>query len=284
MATKTSPSRRSSSRSSAPRPPPAGRPGNQRRSAPRAGSRGPRRRRSRQILSPHARDAIGIGLVVLALLAVLGCGSTRPGRWGAGSRGPDGRVRGRRRTSSRSWASTGALLLRDTAREDAGADVHRVHGVHARACSGSCRCSAGTRRAHRRLRGSSRPPAGSSARSPRIRCRRVIACSAPAIVCAGARRPRAAGLHRDARSSTAWRRLRDFFTAADVEEDEEEAPSPSRPADRVRRAGAKPKVSRCAGCARPSAWSTTRTPTWCCPRRRPRGDGDQRVPDDPRRT
>ena len=61
MATKTSPSRRRSSRGPTTRKPAS------RRKAPRKPARTP----TRQILSPHARDAAGIGLVVLGLLAIL---------------------------------------------------------------------------------------------------------------------------------------------------------------------------------------------------------------------
>src|SRR4029077_9381790 len=68
MATKTSPSRRSSSRSKTTRAPPGNR--NRRRSRKRPPPK-PQRTPTRQILSPHARDAAGIGLVVFALLAVL---------------------------------------------------------------------------------------------------------------------------------------------------------------------------------------------------------------------
>jgi DNA segregation ATPase FtsK/SpoIIIE, S-DNA-T family len=72
MATKTSPSRRSTPRSS-------GRPGSKKkasarppaRRAPAASRKKPQRAPTIQILSPFARDALGIGLVVLAGLAVL---------------------------------------------------------------------------------------------------------------------------------------------------------------------------------------------------------------------
>ena len=70
MATKTSPSRRSSSRRSAPRKP-ASRGGKKPAAKRRSPARQPERTPPRQILSPHARDAAGIGLVVLGLLAVL---------------------------------------------------------------------------------------------------------------------------------------------------------------------------------------------------------------------
>jgi DNA segregation ATPase FtsK/SpoIIIE, S-DNA-T family len=74
MATKTSPSRRSASRASTSRKPSAKRKpvskGRRRARRPPAKKK-PERTPTRQILSPHARDAAGIGLVVFALLAVL---------------------------------------------------------------------------------------------------------------------------------------------------------------------------------------------------------------------
>src|SRR6478736_1246679 len=114
MATKTSPSRRSSSRGSS-----------HRRTKKKPVRRRPARRKAppktpvHQILSPHARDALGIFLVVLALVAVLGL-------W-FDAAGPVGDFLG--------WAFRGAwgvaaitfpligiywgiLLLRDTAREE----------------------------------------------------------------------------------------------------------------------------------------------------------------------
>jgi S-DNA-T family DNA segregation ATPase FtsK/SpoIIIE len=72
MATKTSPSRRSSSRASS-RSTSRRKPAPKRRApAKKPAPKKPERTPTRQILSPHARDAAGIGLVVLALLAVLG--------------------------------------------------------------------------------------------------------------------------------------------------------------------------------------------------------------------
>jgi S-DNA-T family DNA segregation ATPase FtsK/SpoIIIE len=79
MATKTSLSRRSSSRGSATGKPAASRRKVSSAAAKRKGrakgrARGkprPKRTPTRQILSPHARDAAGIGLVVFALLATL---------------------------------------------------------------------------------------------------------------------------------------------------------------------------------------------------------------------
>ena len=65
MATKTSPSRRSSSRASSTRRAPSRKRATKRRSPQRR--KAPQKTPVRQILSPHARDALGIFLVVLAL-------------------------------------------------------------------------------------------------------------------------------------------------------------------------------------------------------------------------
>ncbi len=71
MATKTSPSRRSSSRASS-RPASKKRPAAKRPPTKRSpAKRKPQRAPTVQILSPFARDALGIGLIVLAGLAVL---------------------------------------------------------------------------------------------------------------------------------------------------------------------------------------------------------------------
>ena len=110
MGTKTSPSRRRASRK-----PPARRPA----SRSRAGRRGSARPTVRSVLSPWARDAVGIGLVVFSLLAVLSV-------W-FGAAGPAGRaisslLRGGFGVADVlvpvAGAYWGALLLRDTARED----------------------------------------------------------------------------------------------------------------------------------------------------------------------
>jgi S-DNA-T family DNA segregation ATPase FtsK/SpoIIIE len=87
MATKTSPSRRSSSRRSASRKPSTKRepPSKGRRPARKPPARKkPNRTPTREILSPHARDAAGIGLVVFALLAVLSVWFDAAGPVGAG--------------------------------------------------------------------------------------------------------------------------------------------------------------------------------------------------------
>ena len=71
MATKTSPSRRSSSRASSSRSKTSSRKAPARK-RPAAKKKKPPRTPVHQILSPHARDAFGIFLVVVALVAVLG--------------------------------------------------------------------------------------------------------------------------------------------------------------------------------------------------------------------
>ena len=112
MATKTSPSRRSSSRRS--KSTAKGRSRHKRRAPAK-----PSKTSVRQILSPHARDAFGILLVVVALLAVLGV-------WFDGA-GPVGdlltwMLRGSLGVLAVAFPIVavywGILLLRDTARED----------------------------------------------------------------------------------------------------------------------------------------------------------------------
>jgi S-DNA-T family DNA segregation ATPase FtsK/SpoIIIE len=119
MATKTSPSRRSSSRASSTRrsssTKPAKKPAAKHTSKKQASDKTP----VRQILSPHARDALGICLVVLALVAVLGLWFDRAGpvgdfltwlfkgAWGLAAM-----------TFPLIGVYWGVLLLRDTAREE----------------------------------------------------------------------------------------------------------------------------------------------------------------------
>jgi len=109
VATKTSPSRRSSSRASK-----SGRSG-RRKAAPKPPPKTP----VRQILSPHARDAFGVFLVVLALVSILGV-------W-FDAAGPVGEFltwsfRGLLGVAAIAFPVVGLywgfLLLRDTARED----------------------------------------------------------------------------------------------------------------------------------------------------------------------
>jgi S-DNA-T family DNA segregation ATPase FtsK/SpoIIIE len=109
--TKTSPSRRpATSRSARKR-------GAQKR--PAAKSRGPARTPTRQILSPWARDALGIGLVVLAGLAVLSVWMDAAGPAGRGLawvlRGALGVAAVLFPVIGVWW---GVILLRDVARED----------------------------------------------------------------------------------------------------------------------------------------------------------------------
>jgi DNA segregation ATPase FtsK/SpoIIIE, S-DNA-T family len=112
VATKTSPARRSSSRSS--KTTARGR-SRHRRKAPAK----PPKTSVRQILSPHARDASGILLVVVALLAVLGVWFDAAGPVGDlltwMLRGSLGVVAVAFPIVAVYW---GILLLRDTARED----------------------------------------------------------------------------------------------------------------------------------------------------------------------
>jgi DNA segregation ATPase FtsK/SpoIIIE, S-DNA-T family len=109
MATKTSPSRRSGSRGSRKRP------------AKRAASKKkkPSKRSVRTVLSPWARDALGIGLIVLALLAVLSVWIEAGGPVG---RGIAWLIRGAFGAGAYAFPVLGAwwgiVLLRDTARED----------------------------------------------------------------------------------------------------------------------------------------------------------------------
>ena len=117
MATKTSPSRRSSSRASSTRSKTSSRKAPARKRP--AAKKKPPRTPVHQILSPHARDAFGIFLVVVALVAVLGL-------WFDGA-GPVGDFLGWLFRGSWGVAAMlfpivgvywGVLLLRDTAREE----------------------------------------------------------------------------------------------------------------------------------------------------------------------
>jgi S-DNA-T family DNA segregation ATPase FtsK/SpoIIIE len=110
MATKTSPSRRSGSSGSRKRPP--------KRAASKK-KRKPSKTSVRTVLSPWARDALGIGLVVLALLAVLAVWIEAGGPVG---RGIAWLIRGAFGIGAYAFPVLGAwwgiVLLRDTARED----------------------------------------------------------------------------------------------------------------------------------------------------------------------
>ena len=222
MPSKTSPSRRAPSRAST-----------SKKATSKAGSRraAPARTPVRLILSPWARDAVGIGLVVLALLAVLGV-------W-FGAAGPVG--------DAISWmlhgafgvaavlfplvgAYWGVLLLRDTARED------RV-----RMFIGFVVCVGGALALLSLLRGDPSPldgyragrdvgvseAAGVVGAAVARPLARVISPLGAAIVCVGLA---VLGLliFSGTPVSVAWGRARDFFTAADVDEpdgEEEEEPA-----------------------------------------------------------
>jgi DNA segregation ATPase FtsK/SpoIIIE, S-DNA-T family len=110
MATKTSPSRRSGSSGSRSRP--------AKKKAP-SKKRKPSKTSVRTVLSPWARDALGIGLIVLALLAVLSVWIEAGGPVG---RGIAWLIRGAFGIGAYAFPVFGAwwgfVLLRDTVRED----------------------------------------------------------------------------------------------------------------------------------------------------------------------
>ena len=212
MATKTSPSRRPASRAS--------KTTTTRAKKPKAPPKTP----VRQILSPWARDAIGIGLVVLALLAVLGVWFDAAGPVGGWLswllRGTYGVAAVTFPVVGVYW---GVLLLRDTAREERvrmfigftvfgagilgvlsllGGDPAPREGFDALAAAGGL---AGAAVAH---------PLAS-----------VISAAGAAIVCLGLT---ALGLliFTGTPVAVAYGRVHDFFTAADVEDAEDEEPEP----------------------------------------------------------
>ncbi len=114
MATKASPSRRSSSRRS-PNTSSKRKPAANRKRAPKKPERTP----TRQILSPHARDAAGIGLVVFALLSILSVWLDAAGPVGHGI---SAILRAAFGLSAYAFPIVGVywgiVLLRDIARED----------------------------------------------------------------------------------------------------------------------------------------------------------------------
>ncbi len=232
MATKTSPSRRSSSRASSTRSKTSSRKAPARK---KAAPKKPPRTPVHQILSPHARDAFGILLVVVALVAVLGL-------W-FDSAGPVGDFLGWLFRGAWGVAAMlfplvgvywGVLLLRDTAREERvrmfigfivlcagilgllsllGSDPAATAGYDAVSAAGGVM---GALVAH--------PLAG------------VISPIGAAIVCLGLS---LLGLliFTGTPIASAWSHLHDFFTAADVEEVDE-------PKEFVVEAPAAPKVKK----------------------------------------
>jgi S-DNA-T family DNA segregation ATPase FtsK/SpoIIIE len=109
MATKTSPSRRAGSKGSRSRP--------SKKPSPR--KKRPSKTPVRAVLSPWARDALGIGLIVLSLLGVLSVWIEAGGPVG---RGISWLIRGSFGVGAYAFPVLGAwwgvVLLRDTARED----------------------------------------------------------------------------------------------------------------------------------------------------------------------
>jgi S-DNA-T family DNA segregation ATPase FtsK/SpoIIIE len=189
-----------------------------------AAKKAPAKTPVRQILSPWARDALGIGLVVLALLAVLSVwfdAAGPVGEWLAWT------LRGAFGVAAVAFPVVGAywgvLLLRDTAREERvrmfigftafglgvlgilsllGADPGPGDGYDELSVAGGL---FGSLASH---------PLGS-----------VVSGIGAAIVCLGFV-VLGALIFSGTPVATAWARLRDFFTAADVEEDEAEAEGP----------------------------------------------------------
>ena len=117
MATKTSPSRRSSSRASTSRTTKSRSTSGSTKG--RAAAKTPPKTPYRQILSPWARDALGIALVVVALLSVLSVWFDAAGLLG---RGLTWALRGLLGVAAITFPLVGlywgVVLLRDIARED----------------------------------------------------------------------------------------------------------------------------------------------------------------------
>ena len=223
---KTSPSRRSSSRASTMKRNAKGRA--RRRAAPKPPPKTP----VRQILSPHARDAFGVFLVVLALVSVLGV-------W-FDAAGPVGdfltwALRGLLGVAAIAFPVVGIywgiLLLRDTARED------RV-----RMFIGFCVLGLGVLGAISLLGGRPGPRDGFDAVSVAggvlgalvaHPLTLVISAVGAFIVCVGLL---TVGLliFTGTPLSVAWSNVRDFFTAADVEDEVVEEPVVEEPAPRAK--------------------------------------------------
>ncbi len=222
MATKTSPSRRSSSRASSTRSKTSSRKAPARK-RPAAKKKKPPRTPVHQILSPHARDAFGIFLVVVALVAVLGL-------WFDGA-GPVGDFLGWLFRGSWGVAAMlfplvgvywGVLLLRDTAREER---VRMFIGFTV-LCAGvlgllSLLGSDPAPTAGYALVAAAGGVMGALVAHPLAN---VISPIGAAIVCLGLT---LLGLliFSGTPIATAWSHLHDFFTAADVEEDDDPAPA-----------------------------------------------------------
>jgi S-DNA-T family DNA segregation ATPase FtsK/SpoIIIE len=228
--TKTSPSRRSSSRASKTtraRTTSARPPAKRKAATPKQPPKTP----VRQILSPHARDALGIFLVVVSLLGVLGI-------W-FGAAGPVGgfltwSTKGSLGIAAYAFPLIGAywgiVLLRDTARED------RV-----RMFIGFCVLVAGTLGTFSLLGAGPAPTAGYDAvegaggvlgAAVAHPLARVLSPVGAAIVCLGLL---VLGLliFTGTPIAAVRTRTRDFFTAADVEDAEPEDDPRPVPAVRI---------------------------------------------------
>ena len=219
MATKTSPSRRSSSRASSTR-----RASSSRSTAKRRSKRAPQKKKTpaktsvRQILSPHARDAFGIFLVVLALVAVLGLWFDKAGPVGDFLtwlfRGAWGVAAIAFPLVGVYW---GVLLLRDTAREER---VRMFIGftVLCAGILGLLSLLAGNPAA---TAGYDTVAAAAGVMGAAVAhpIASVVSPIGAALVCLGMT---VLGLliFSGTPIAAVWRRLHDFFTAADVEEDE----------------------------------------------------------------
>ncbi|HTG47494.1 MAG TPA: DNA translocase FtsK 4TM domain-containing protein [Actinomycetota bacterium] len=228
MPTKTSPSRRTSRAPKRTRARSTSKGSTRSRSATRSKAKQPPKTPVRQILSPHARDALGIFLVVVSLLGILGI-------W-FGAAGPVG--------GFLAWLTKGAfgvaayvapllgaywglVLLRDTAREE------RV-----RMFIGFCVLVAGALGILSLLGGRPAPTDGYDAVAVAggvfgavvaHPLTRVLSPIGAAIVCLGLL---VLGLliFTGTPIASVWGRMRDFFTAADVGEEDEEVARPAPPA------------------------------------------------------
>jgi S-DNA-T family DNA segregation ATPase FtsK/SpoIIIE len=211
VATKTSPSRRTSrARTTAKRP---------RRPAPKAPAKTP----VRQILSPHARDAFGVFLVVLALVSVLGLWFDAAGPVGQflswSLRGLFGIAAVAFPIVGMYW---GLVLLRDTAREDRvrmfiGFTVLTLGALGVLSLIGG---RPGPRDGYEAVAAAGGLLGAIVAHPLTI----VISAIGAFIVCLGVV---TVGLliFTGTPISVAWSHLRDFFLAADVDEEPDDEPS-----------------------------------------------------------
>ncbi|MGZ4132910.1 MAG: DNA translocase FtsK 4TM domain-containing protein, partial [Actinomycetota bacterium] len=239
MATKTSPSRRSASRASKTPSKTTRKPARKTSRKAPAKKAAPAKTPVRQILSPWARDALGIGLVVLALLAVLGVWFDAAGPVGGWLtwvlRGAFGVAAVTFPVVGVYW---GILLLRDTAREERVRMFigFTVFGFGVLGLLSLLGGNPAPREGYAAL-GWAGGLFGAVAAHPLTS---VVSALGAAVVCLGLA---ALGLliFTGTPVAVAWRTAVDFFTAADVEDDEPEPapmvlaePEPERPKRRIR--------------------------------------------------